>query len=90
MVLNNMLQLTVVFSPHVQSRPFTTKKEEKGGGGGLGGTSQLRRVTGDISLCKYQVDDGELRVVCLSNDNLVVGVLGRGLWGDHFAVVILL
>ena len=59
-------------------------------GGGLGGTSQLRRVTGDISLCKYQVDDGELRVVCLSNDNLVVGVLGRGLWGDHFAVVILL
>lgn len=40
-------------------------------------------------LSKYQVDDGELHVVCLSIDNLVVGVLG-GVRGDHFAVAILL
>lgn len=30
MVSNNTLQITVLFSPHVQSRAFTTKKEGRG------------------------------------------------------------
>lgn len=32
MVSNNMLQINVVFTPRVQSKPFATRKERWGGG----------------------------------------------------------